>query len=420
MFGVFLFIHTKHYLTSDGKYRYDALSQLLSGGGFDDHRYSLIGPVFATPIWWLGHIGVAGRGPEIWVRHYNFILFVLGLLVLFLLLRGRINPTLLRRFLLLLVAGSMVSAHLTNFYGEIFTAVTVGVGILVAVATVTHPALRTLGWVASIVGAANTPAVVPALGLVGGERSLATRRLRYLVPAVLAVALVLGENYVRRGDPFNGGYNEEAFDFPFVLGVLAILVSFGKGLVFFTPGLFLPIRRRMAGLYDAARIDLWLGYKTWMLFVAGLILVYANWWAWSGDTYWGPRFFLVAIFPASLALAVWLTNPDPRPWTDVIVLAVLALSIWVGADSMIFEQVWPPNCYIDHTYCRFAIEDSRLWYPIRIWPWQLPMTKWVQFGYHVVVFLWLAAPVLARLARATTLWTREVFVPGVRLRDWRL
>lgn len=420
--GVVLFIYTKEHLTSDGRDRFNTLSQLLSGDGLSDFRYSLIGPIFAAPMWWLGQLGFAGRGADIWIRHYNFLLFGLGLLTLFLLLRGRVNEALLRRFLLLLVAGSMISAHLTNFYGEVFTAVTVGVGILVAVATVTHPAVRTLGWIAAILGVANTPASLVAAGLVSGERSLATRRLRYLVPAALAAALVFGENWARRGDPFDGGYEGYSFDFPFILGVFAIMLSFGKGLVFFTPGLFLPIRRRMAGLYDATRVDLWLWHKSLMAFILGLILVYANWFAWSGDVYWGPRFFLIAIFPASLALAVWLTNPDQRPWTDAVVLAVLGLSLWIGADSMIFEQLWPPNCYIDHTYCQFAIEDSRLWYPITTWPWQLPLTKWVQFGYHVVVFLWLAAPVLSRLANATTRWTRSVLVPQVHLhlRGWRL
>lgn len=417
--GVLLVIPSKQWLTSDGRYRFEALNQLLSGDGFSEHRYSLIGPIFATPMYWLGRLGIADRGPDIWVRHYNFVLFSLSLLALFLLLRGRVHPVLLRRFLLLLVAGSMVAPHLTNFYGEVFTAVTVAVGFLVAVATVTHPVIRRLGWVAVVLGTANTAAVIPATGLVGAERSVATRRVRYLLPAVLAVPLVLGENWIRRGDPLDGGYGEEGFTFPIVLGVLAILVSFGKGLVFFAPGLFLPIRHRLTGLYDAARIDLWLGYKLWMVFVVGMILVYSKWWAWNGDVAWGPRFFLLAIFPASLALAVWLTRPDSRPWTDLVLLAVLGLSIWVGADSMVFEQLWPPHCYVDHTYCRFAIEDSRLWYPITTWPWRLSTTQWIQFGYHVVVFLWLAAPVTVRLFHAAIGWSRDVLAPRLRLAYWR-
>jgi hypothetical protein len=417
--GLVMLRYTEHKIAADGQDRLDALNQLLSGDGLSSFRYSLIGPLFAAPMWWLGHLGIAGRGPDNWLKYYNLVLFCLGMLAFFLLLRKRVDAALLRRFLLLVVAGTMIAAHVTNFYGETFTAMTVGLGLLIVVATV-HPAVRAVGWVATIVGTANTPAATPALGIVGGERSLAVRRLRYLLPALFAAVLVLGENWARRGNPLDQGYAGYGFDFPFVLGVLAILFSFGKGLVFFTPGMFLPIGRKIVGRYDPARIDLWRGYKSWMLFIGGLILVYASWFAWSGDTFWGPRFFHIAIFPASLSLAVWLTVRDTRPWTDIVLLAVLALSIWIGADSTIFEQYWPPNCYIDHTYCRFNIQDSRLWYPIQAWPAHLPTVKWAQFGYHVVVFLWLAAPVMARLAVATVRWVREYAVPGLLpLRDWR-
>jgi hypothetical protein len=40
-----------HRVTWDGRHRYDALTQLLSGDGLSPDRYSLIGPVFAAPMW---------------------------------------------------------------------------------------------------------------------------------------------------------------------------------------------------------------------------------------------------------------------------------------------------------------------------------------------------------------------------------
>jgi hypothetical protein len=390
-------------ITSDGKHRYDALTVLLAGHGLSADRYQLVGPLFATPLWLLGHFHVAGRGPDRWVNHYNVALFGLALVTLFVLLRKRLDPVLLRRFLLLLVAGSMVPTHVTNFYGEIFTAVAVAVGIFVVVSTGIHPVLRVAAWGATILGTANTPATVPALGLTGAERTARTRRLRYLLPPVLAAAVVMTENWLRRGNPLDQGYGDDpGFTYPFLLGVLAILFSFGKGLVFFVPGLLLPVRRRMAPLYDAGRIDLRQGYLSLMLFVAGMVLVYASWWAWNGDTSWGPRFFLIAIFPAALALAVWLTKRDERLLPTLAVLAILALSMWVGANSAAFDQVWPRICYGDMEYCRFDIVDSPLWYPVLMWPTHVGRRATVMLLYHAGVFLWLAAPLVLTAVRAAT------------------
>ena len=42
-----LFPHT---LNGDAKPRFDALAQLLSGGGVPTVKYSLIGPLFAAPL----------------------------------------------------------------------------------------------------------------------------------------------------------------------------------------------------------------------------------------------------------------------------------------------------------------------------------------------------------------------------------
>jgi hypothetical protein len=406
---------TEHRLTSDGLRRFDALNQLLSGDGWSADRYPLVGPLFATPMWWLGRLQLLNRNETDWIRYYNLALFGLCLLGLYFLLRNRIRADLLRRFLLLVVAGSMIPAHITDFYGEVFTAVTLAMGVLLAVSAKVSRPLRALGWISGMLGAANTPAAIPAFGLVAADHGVRRRRWRYAVPVLVAAVLVLVENQVRRGSPLDQGYTGEQFNFPFVLGVLAILFSFGKGLVFFTPGLFLPVRRRMEGLYDPQRIDLWRGQLSWLILVGGLVVVYAKWWAWGGDVYWGPRFFLVAIFPAAMAIAIWLTHTGPRPiWTDALLLVVLGLSVWVGLNSTLFELLWPANCYVDHTYCRFAIEDSRLWYPLRAWPSDLPAGRWLQAAYFGTVFAWLAAPVVRRLVVATTTRARTL----VAQRPW--
>ena len=64
--------------------------------------------------------------PATGVGWFNTLVFGLGLLGLYLLLRRHVEGRLLRAFLLLLTLASMVPYHLTQFYGEVFTAVLVG------------------------------------------------------------------------------------------------------------------------------------------------------------------------------------------------------------------------------------------------------------------------------------------------------
>ncbi|MDI1465247.1 hypothetical protein QEZ54_30195 [Catellatospora sp. KI3] len=398
--GLLTMVLARHRITGDGRFRFDALSGLLSGDGLSPDRYPLIGPLFAAPLWWLGRVTV---GAEPLLRYHNLILFGLGLLALHLLLRDRVDRVLLRRFLLLLVVAGMVPAHIANFYGEMFTAVAVMLGLVVLHRVGSGPVLRALGWAGLVLGAANTPAALPGLGLVLGDHAVRVRRLRYGLAVLAALVVVLAEAWLRRGDPLDQGYTGEHFDFPMALGLLAIVLSFGKGLVFFVPALFLPVRDRLSGLYDADRLDLPAVLRGWRLFVLGLALVYANWWAWSGDLYWGPRFFLVAVFPAALGLAVWLHRPDPRPLVRLGLLAVLALSVWVAAASSVFETTAPPRCYdpIDpqEDYCRFGVVESDLWYPLWHWP-ALPWFRWAELVFFVVVFVRLAWPLLPALLRA--------------------
>jgi cbb3-type cytochrome oxidase subunit 3 len=72
--------------------------------------------------------------------------------------------------------------------------------------------------------------------------------------------------------PYSG---KIGYSYPFLLGLLSILFSFGKGIIFYCPGLLLvgwawksisnPVERKLLIL--------------WFLIVLGLILVYASWWA---------------------------------------------------------------------------------------------------------------------------------------------
>ncbi|WP_329108601.1 hypothetical protein OG792_08075 [Micromonospora sp. NBC_01699] len=409
LFGIgvmLLAVTPKPPMMGDGLARYQALLELLEQHQLPGTQYSMIGPLFATPLWVIGHWY---GNTQIWLVQYNFMLFMVGLAAIYLLLHGRVPARTRRRFLLLLVGGSMIAAHVPDFYGEVFTATTVGVGLLAVVLPDTRWATRAAGWAAVVLGVANTPGSIVALGLVVGVLCLRRRRVRYLAALPVAAALIIGESWWRFGDPLHSSYaghgggptvlpysGEPGFSYPFLLGLVAILFSFGKGLVWFTPGLFLPVRERLR----QAAPELWTVWLLWAVFVAGLVLLYAKWWGWYGGMYWGPRFFLIAMLPAALALAVSLEPGRAGPWVNVATLGALALSVWGAANSLVYGQLRPWTCYENNYHleglCHFTPEFSPLWYPFVDTP-ELTGLQRGTLVFYAVLLLWLVVPLLRRL-----------------------
>ena len=340
-----------HHVGGDGEVRLQALDRLLHEGRLSTPRYSMVGPIFALPL------HAAGLAV-----FYNVTLFTIALAIVWRELRDR-------TLLLLLVFASMFPNHVQVFYGEPFTALAVTAGVLWLSRG------RTLaGWTAIVLGAVNTPASVVG---VAGIALLQARRTRRFAP-LLAPAVVLGlaflENIVMRGHPLRTGYEGDVgfrtampysgkpgFSYPFFFGLLAIFLSFGKGLVFFAPGLFAPVAKDAPERLRVIR-DLLLA------FTFGLVLVYARWWSWYGGTFWGPRFFLVASVPACIALGTHLRSPAKRaPLANALLALALALSFWVGVDGLVFDLSGLGICTKDafalESLCHFTPELSPLWHP---------------------------------------------------------
>src|SRR3954470_11105351 len=283
---VLLFAALPHWVGSgyDGAARFQALTELLEGKPVSPILYSFVGPLFSAPLYYLGKLVY---DPAWWCSLYNAILLAGGLAAVAVLLRKRFDPGVLRTFCLLIVAASMFPNHVRDYFGEMFTAMFVLIGIA---------GLSTgrdgLGWTAMVLGVVNTPATLVGMALVAARHVRQTRRLRHLAAVVVAVLLILLERWIRRGSPFISGYENlppfartvmpysggPGFNYPIFFGVLSILFSFGKGLVFFAPGLLVPIKEPETAAFPAQR-DVWL-YSLW--FVAGLILAYAKWWSWYG------------------------------------------------------------------------------------------------------------------------------------------
>ncbi|HEV8193851.1 MAG TPA: hypothetical protein VGP82_20565, partial [Ktedonobacterales bacterium] len=421
-----------HHLVADGARRYEALSQLLGQGRISPLNYSLLGPLFSAPLWLLGH---ATANPVGWVLQFNLICLALCLLVLYLLLRPHVDRRVLGAFLLLLVAASMFPDHVRYYYGEVFTVACVGAGL----AAVVFGGRRTrlVGWAAIVVGTANIPPALVGLAAVTLVRLIQQKRLREILPLLSAVALVLAENWIRRGGPLNQGYDDNhgvqtimpyaglpGFSYPFFFGLLAILLSFGKGLIFYTPGMFLPMRRALATLRATATRQADTLYLLWLSFVIGLIVIYAKWWSWYGGWFWGPRFFLFASLPASFVLAARLHARGIPLVGNLLTLGALALSFWVGVDGAIFGQntlseVCFANNYSQEFLCHFTLEFSALWRPFVAYE-PLNTADVIYVAYSAIVFVYLVLPLLGRILEQGRELTQRLWRTHLNLADWHI
>jgi hypothetical protein len=439
---------------SDGIIRADAINQLLQGK-ISPTGYSLVGPSFSLPllIWgnevhkvswlWSYKIGVVllvvfiliayllvrkGVRPDLfhiytlimavvavvwlvarwhysgdplwWFHKYNVFLLATACLVTYLLLQKHVDHSLLRKFFLLLVGASMFGNQVTFFGGETFTALLVGFGVLIALI---GPAF--VGWLAVILGTVNTPASVIGLIPLSCKHVWDTRRLRYLLVAFAAGILIMAEAWLRRGRPLNNGYGDQHFSTPFAIGLISILFSFGKGLIFFMPGLLLPVKQYIFRLKEHTKPQLYMVYLLWMSFVIGLILIYSSWWAWYGGWFWGPRFFLFACIPASFAIAVRLRTPSSSFFANLLTLGTCILSFWVGINGAIYDSgdlgsICIPNNYTLEYLCHYHPRYSVLWRP-------LLQNTYMNIGlnsryfvlYTLTIALWLLMPLLWYMAK---------------------
>ena len=160
-----------------------------------------------------------------------------------------------------------------------------------------------------------------------------------------------------------------------LLGLASIVFSFGRGLLFFAPGLALWLSshtRRAATEVRSVLVPM-------LLVVLGMVLVYAKWWAWYGGLSWGPRFFAFAALPASL---------------------LVALRIGLAGESARADLV--------------TLGNSSLWWPI-LHPPALTTATAIVVCWCAAVFVCLALPLVRALASAAR--SR----PAVRLSGgWRL
>ncbi len=400
-----LFFVLPHDIQGDGRLRFDALQGWLAGHGIPDTKFPLIGSIPAIPLMLLGH--VIGT-PEWWVSRYNVIVYGAGLGLLYALLRRRLDGDVLAAFLLLLGTTAMLPGSLTGFGAETFSAMTVATGLAAWSAGRWKTAAVLMG-----AGVANQPATLLGLALAMGWWAWREKRARALVPVVLGAGLWLLENAVRHKSALSTGYENDhgfqtvlpysglpGFSYPTAFGVMSLLLSFGKGLLFFAPGLVLIFGRGLEALRSARDV-----LVLWTLYLAGLVLVYGTWWAWYGGFTWGPRFLIFASLPASLLLAAQVRRPPRALLALSVVVAALVLSVWVGIDGQVFGRFGQDVCAANHYYleafCWYVPEFSVLWTPF-VFHAQVSLRDLILMAYATGVSIYVAYPLLRQ-------WTVSAF-----------
>lgn len=351
---------------SDGMARFDAVRALMRGEVLS-MKFSLIQPALTAALAYVGRFLYIGNWTV--ATHFNVLVFLAFALPIWLKLSRLYSPRLATRALLLLLCASMLPHHLQHYYGEVLSALAITTGFLYA-------RDRPVWAVVSLaIGVANMPALLVPVGL-------AALVLFRQAPAVMigtgaAALLIAVELYVKFGS-FNSPYLADVekgyqtvlpysslpgFSYPLFFGVLSVLFSFGKGLVWFVPGLLTLFDRSVTQQLRVFRTS-----AGWALavFSISIVAVYSPWWAWSGGDFWGPRFFLILSLPASLALAAATITPATRTrlW---LAMLVLTMSVWVGINGAVFGQQSMDLCWANdyqlEFLCWYVPEFSALWRP---------------------------------------------------------
>jgi hypothetical protein len=382
-------------ISSDGAVRFTGL-QAIVDGRIPHIKFSLIQPIVSLPLFALANqIGVE---PAAYVAYLNLILFVI-LLAFITFGNWPATPKVRRITALLLISASMFPHHVQHYFGEVLSATFITIGFL-SIRRHSLLAFCCIGF-----GVANTPALMPAYAIALAAIAYKTKRLNYFLFILLPIALFLIENQYKYQSVLPAAYlsaNEKGFStalpysgmsgfsYPFHLGVLSILFSFGKGLIWFVPSLILFFREDIRRAISTINIEM----TACLAFVVGQIVCYAKWWAWYGGDFWGPRFFLFACVPGSILLASsidgWkILNTKLR----LLALVCLFFSIWGSIQGYVFgtknSAICSNNQYELESFCWYIPEFSPLFRKISSDFDPLMITRMSFSFFSVTILIWL-------------------------------
>lgn len=163
-------------------------------------------------------------------------------------------------------------------------------------------------------------------------------RLILLGIGVLPSVLVVGwYDWYRFGSVFASGHQERIFGYPPLLGAAGLLISPGKGLLWYAPTVWLVA---IAGPRFARR------FPAFSVAIAALCVLfvglYANVTYWFGDPAWGPRYLFILIPFLTLPLGE-LFQRTPRArivWAITALVVLLGFAVQVSAVSVSQWRSW--------------------------------------------------------------------------------
>ena len=138
------------------------------------------------------------------------------------------------------------------------------------------------------------PGFILYQGLVWAEskeksmQDLFSHLLRFAMPVITILTLLMIYNYSRFADPFATG--DETFRGRFWLGLFGILFSPGKSLFLFNPLTLFGCLAWLPFLRAQRKTALLFG---WL--IISHLLLFSSWYSWQGGMSWGPRLMLVVL-----------------------------------------------------------------------------------------------------------------------------
>lgn len=420
---IFYLLVFPHGIHGDGFVRFDGLQNLLKTGAPAPMLYSYIGPLLSAPLMLLGKIF---KDEYWWLSRFNTFLY-LGLMVfVYKRIAKDFSVAGARRFLLLMMIATMFPRHITDYYGEVFSTVL----MVMAMWWMTEKS----SWKAILAGAlsiGNTPGT-----LVGGAfATLPTiwqqRKLRYGLLIVFAFLLIVFESYWKLGSFFPSSYISTSgyknalpysgipgFSYPLFFGVLSVLFSFGKGLIFFAPGLLaLFIANPLESLQ-------WKNLRRQGIFyLVGLILVYSRWWCWTGDWFWGPRFYLYSSFLALMGIFSLWTKPSRTLTQNIFLLSLITLSVWVSAQGIAFGTDDLEYCGIEggkmFFMCYYTPEFSALWRAFVVEGRTVNGKQLAFFIFHALGYIILTSSLWTEIFRQAKQPLKDFWIRATVFREWK-
>lgn len=359
-------------IRGDDAVRVVMLEQMVAGVK-PDTKYSFIQPLVSVPFYAAFdalHFGVFAVTliPLIWLACWSACVWHV---------LARARSRAFAHHVVVLSVVSLLAGYVVGFGSDVFGALAVSGGGLVGLLGASR-AGRLIGWVVLAIGAANTPVMFVAIALVAIWLVLTRRELRYLLLPAAVFGLMTVESTWVTGhlswtrystDVEHGEFamlpwgDVSGFGWPLWSGLLAVFFSFGRGLVFYIPQLWNGPSRSKDRVGGAERV-LWVA-------CAGLVPVYATWWAWYGGTGFGPRFFLLVVVPAAMAGASVVTDESRSVARSLVALAALSASLWVAAVGAVFNITTTAfdTCasgggFTNHALCIYTPEYSGIWAPL--------------------------------------------------------